>query len=61
MGTNTPNPRERGMPYSLAGKMPEASGLEAGELNTVAHGEINTSLSSVLKNETALFQLGWDV
>lgn len=55
MGTNIPSPGERGRPYSLPGKIPEASQTESKELNIVADGEIHSSLCSIL------FQLEWDV
>lgn len=37
MGTNIPNPRERGMPYSLPGKIPEASTAPQAESKELQH------------------------
>ena len=42
-------------------KLPGPLRLKAQELNTVSQREISTSFCSVLKNETTLFQLEWDV
>ena len=63
-GSRHSQSRRKTEPYSLPGKIseaPMAPQAGSGESNVIAHGEINASLCSVLKNETAPFPPEWAV